>query len=106
MKKLILLTAILASATQAFAQDSSKDLLANKSQIIAFLTKEKAIIDSEISCLNAAATKENMNNCHEQKKSQMSALKEERKALRQERVENRREKLNEKINEKSAEKSE
>lgn len=109
MKKIIFFAAILFSA-QSLAQGSSQnsqDNFANhKAKIIENLNKEKAIIDSEISCINSASSKEDGKKCRDQKKAQMDALRSERKDMRQDMIEKRREKLNEKISEKSAEKVE
>ena len=114
MKKLALIAVMAASFTSfnSLAQDSVEEkngrknnFATFKSENIASLNKEKLIIDTAISCLNAATATEEATKCNEQKKTSMKAFRQEREAMQQKRMAQRKEHLQEelkKLDEKSA----
>ena len=77
---------------------SAQDIASFKAQVIASLNKEKAIIDTEISCVNLIKTKEDFQQCRVAKKTAMEAVRAKRQAMSGQRFEKNREgKINEKI---------
>jgi len=112
MKKIALIASIISAIScGAFAQDATtqkNDFASHKGEIIANMNKEKAIIDTAISCINSATKREDAEKCHAQKKASMDALRAQMEASREQRMEQRKENLQNKINkmnEKSAAKS-
>jgi hypothetical protein len=108
MKKISLI-ALLTSSVIAFnasAQDSEgkNNIASFRAQVIASLNKEKAIIDTEISCMNSVSTTEDFAQCRATKKAAMNVLRAERQSMSAQRLESRKENLEKKmskINEKT-----
>lgn len=103
MKKIAIVTLSIAlfSSFSANAQETSdgKENIANhKAEIIASLNKEKSIIDSAIACINSASNTSAVKACHDQRKSSMDALRNEREAAREKAMSERKAKLQDKIN--------
>lgn len=102
MKKLTLaLLSLCLSASLAQAQEQKNDnrFAEFKSEMISDLNKEKAILESSISCINAATKKEDMEKCHEQKRAGMDSLKQARDAKQKQRMSERKERLQKEMNE-------
>lgn len=93
------LTSFSAIAQEPATNEAAKKetFAAHKAQVISSLNKEKSIIDSSISCISAAASKEAVKTCHDQRKASMSALRGERMEDRKENLQKRVGKINEKI---------
>ena len=112
MKNKIILIGLLLSLTINFSANAQENSGGNdnkisevKSEIVADLNKEKSIIDSAISCINSAAKRDDFKKCHEQKKSSMDALRQDREAREQKRIAERKQKLQselDKLNQKSS----
>lgn len=102
MKKLTLaLLSLCLSASLAHAQEQkNEDRFAEfKSEMLADLNKEKAAIDSAISCTNAATKPDDMKKCGDQRKSVMDALRQARDAKQKERMSQRKERLQKEMSE-------
>lgn len=95
----------LAASMSAHAQEeqggekSGEKFSAHKTEMVARLNKEKAMIETTISCVNSAAKKEDLQKCHEQKKASMDAFRQEGEALQKKRMAERKEKLQKELNE-------
>ncbi len=102
MKKIsfiALITSII--SYNSFAQDNTApkdDFTSHKPEIIANLNKEKAIIDNAISCINSATKREDAEKCREQKKASMDTFRQQMDAAHQQRINQRKEKLQNELN--------
>ena len=97
----ILLSASMLASFSANAQDAKQgdDFSARKAEMVADLGKEKAIVDSAISCINSAAKTEDIKKCHEQKRASMDSLRQAREAAQQQRMGERKQKLQKELQE-------
>ena len=59
-------------------QERNIDVAEHKAKIIAHLNQQKLAIDQEISCINSANKRDDIKNCHEQRKAAMEKLKAQR----------------------------
>lgn len=71
----------------------------HKSDIIANLNQEKALIDQEISCINSTKGKHGIEKCRNQRMAGMDKLRQQRIEKQKERLQNQLKKLDEKSKE-------
>lgn len=95
----ILLSLLVSMSAHAQEEQNGEKFSAHKTEMLGQLNKEKSLIDATISCINSAAKKEDMQKCHEQKKSSMDALRQEREAIHQKRTAERKDKLQKELKE-------
>jgi hypothetical protein len=106
--QLIILSAVTSFffASLSYAQDSTEidsdskrteKLQEIKTEILASLNEEKAVIEQEISCVKSAQKGEDMRKCRETKRASMDQIREKNKQNRDARKQERRQKLQEEI---------
>ena len=97
---IIALSLSLFAFSSAVAQEAKErkggEFASQKAQIVTNLNQEKAILDSEISCVNSAQNKEGVERCRDQKMASMDKLKQQRIAAQKEHLQNELKKLDEK----------
>lgn len=82
MKKFIFIAAFLMSST-ASAQGSHIDRFKiYKTDFLASLMKEKAIINNQMSCIETATTRDAIKNCEQQRVTLLDSFKQEREIVR------------------------
>ncbi|MBM3579826.1 MAG: hypothetical protein FJX34_03535 [Alphaproteobacteria bacterium] len=98
---LIGLSLVMLSSLAAYAEErrDGDNFSARKAEIMSHLSKEKSIIDAMISCVNSASKKEEIERCSEQRKASHGALRQEREAMEQKRMAERREHLQKELKE-------
>lgn len=102
MKKLtvtLLSLCLMSGLAQAQEQKNNDRFAEFKSEMISDLNKEKSILESSISCINAAAKKDDMEKCHEQKRAGMESLRQARDAKQKQRMGERKERLQKELSE-------
>jgi ABC-type phosphate transport system auxiliary subunit len=97
----IALAISLISSSAAIAQEANKktdNFAQRKADVVANITKEKALLDQMISCVNGAASVGDIEKCREQKQQAMQAAKQERIASKKSELQSQIQKLDEESN--------
>jgi len=93
----IALSMSLLASSAAFAQEEGEGNFAtHKAEIIANLNKEKAAIDSEISCISSAKQHQDAKSCREKRRAIMEQMRSERTAKQKAHLQEKLKKLDEK----------
>jgi hypothetical protein len=86
---IIAITIYLASFAAAAQDKSGSNFYSHKIKTISYLNQEKAIIDKQISCINSANKKEDINNCYKEKEAVIKKFREEKRAQREQKQNNK-----------------